>query len=463
MFNKKDPLNPNVTIKTIVTLPNWEEKIIERTVDVNDLDNFEQMEDEAIAMWNDAVEMYMKQMLKKKEKVLTKPFSDMKIYKLNGKKSINIIWKTNFSLYERQRIKNKKSNRVLIPIDDFFDGKKRWIGYVSKNVEKEAVEDILSSSYRNVEKRIWNKLSKESIRNIVKEKWIEAKKLEKINKKSIILEDKSTKDASNQNETYKKSKWSLIRNLFSKILWADRFYVMADWVGIQWQWEDWDWKDWKWIKECKLACVLKQEDDKLKEVGILSTWERISWFKNMLEWFMLWIVWIAIPIVIISDWAKWIRNLRNKIPCLKKAIWILDWFHVKEKVMNTLKTVDIEEESKTAQDIISFLWIWDVEVAKKLLNKLPLSTDKEKKEQQEISIKNTIKYLINQREWIINYQACQMKWYIVWSGYVEKKNDLLIKNRMVRQKRMRWWKEWGEAMIQLLTAQMNGRLGELYA
>ena len=68
MFNKKDPLNPNVTIKTIVTLPNWEEKIIERTVDVNDLDNFEQMEDEAIAMWNDAVEMYMKQMLKKKKK-----------------------------------------------------------------------------------------------------------------------------------------------------------------------------------------------------------------------------------------------------------------------------------------------------------------------------------------------------------------------------------------------------------
>ena len=233
---------------------------------------------------------------------------------------------------------------------------------------------------------------------------------------------------------------------------------MADWVWIQWQWEDWE-----GTKECKLACVLKQDGDKLSEVGLLSTWDRITWFRKMLEWLMLWIVWAALPMVIISDWAKWIKNLRTKISCLRKAEWILDWFHLKEKIMNTLRILDIEEESKNAKNIISFLWIWESEIAIKLLNELSLSDEKEKKEQQEASLKNAIRYLSNQKEWIINYQAYQMKWYIVWSGYIEKKNDLLIKDRMVRQKRMRWWRWWGEAMIQLLTAQMNGRLSELYA
>ena len=395
---------------------------------------------------------------KKKEKVLTNILVKKNPkYTLNGKKDMNIRWKTRLIKYDRQRIKDKKTNKIVIPINNFFKDKKNWIGYISKNLEKEIIEKILSSSYRNTEKNIRNQLSKESIRTIVKEKWKKAEELEKINKKIIILDEKNTKDASSQNDNYKKSKWSFIRNLFSNIFWLEKYYVMVDWVWIQWQW-----KDWEWIKECKLACVLKQEKDKIKEVGILSTWERINWFRNKLEWLMLWIIWISIPIVIISDWAKWIRNLRNRIHCLKNAIWILDWFHVKEKVKNTLRTLEIEEVSKVSQDIIGFLWIWEIETVIKLLKRLSLSDDKEKKEQQKISIANTIKYLENQREGIVNYQAYQMKWYIIWSGYVEKKNDTLIKDRMVRQKRMRWWKEWGEAIIQLLTAQMNWRLEELF-
>ena len=66
-YHKDDPFNPTVEISTTIKLPNWETKTITRKVDVNELDNFEQMEDEAIAMWNDAVEMYMKQMLKKRK------------------------------------------------------------------------------------------------------------------------------------------------------------------------------------------------------------------------------------------------------------------------------------------------------------------------------------------------------------------------------------------------------------
>jgi len=56
----------------------------------------------------------------------------------------------------------------------------------------------------------------------------------------------------------------------------------------------------------------------------------------------------------------------------------------------------------------------------------------------------------------------QMRGYLVGSGFIEKRNDTLVKNRMVRQKRMRWSRTGGEAMMQVLTAQMNGRFDELF-
>jgi hypothetical protein len=42
-------------------------------------------------------------------------------------------------------------------------------------------------------------------------------------------------------------------------------------------------------------------------------------------------------------------------------------------------------------------------------------------------------------------------------------DDTLIKNRMVRGKRMRWSIAGGEAMMALLAAKHNGRLAEVFA
>ena len=71
-------------------------------------------------------------------------------------------------------------------------------------------------------------------------------------------------------------------------------------------------------------------------------------------------------------------------------------------------------------------------------------------------------YLKNQREGIIDYRAYQDNGYLIGSGFLEKRNDTLIKNRMVRQKRMQWGITGGEAMMRLLCAQANDRLAELF-
>jgi len=67
-FMKDSDLDPNVKLEVIITLPNWEKKTITKTLNVDNMDTFEQMEDEAITTWEETGELILKQMLKKKKK-----------------------------------------------------------------------------------------------------------------------------------------------------------------------------------------------------------------------------------------------------------------------------------------------------------------------------------------------------------------------------------------------------------
>jgi hypothetical protein len=233
---------------------------------------------------------------------------------------------------------------------------------------------------------------------------------------------------------------------------------MIDGVGVSAQG-----KDWHGSKECKVGAILRQKGEEIKEIATFCTWQRINGFRNMLEWVLIGIYSIVFPVVMISDGAKWIRNLRKKIPCLKNATWILDWFHLKDNFLSLTRALEIDYQDKFAQNIITLLWLGRVDIVIYEIKQFDVSEDEEKKERQETAIQKFLTYLHNQREGIINYQAYQMKGYFVGSGFVEKRNDTLIKNRMVRQKRMRWGKIGGEAIMQLLTAQANDRLYELFA
>lgn len=73
--------------------------------------------------------------------------------------------------------------------------------------------------------------------------------------------------------------------------------------------------------------------------------------------------------------------------------------------------------------------------------------------------------IIHQSGSQLQEMACFCTWERItgFRSLVEKRNDTLVKNRMVRQKRMRWSQSGGEAMMQVLAAQMNGRFDELFA
>jgi len=109
---------------------------------------------------------------------------------------------------------------------------------------------------------------------------------------------------------------------------------------------------------------------------------------------------------------------------------------------------------------IGLLWRGNIAAVKDRMTILPRSA---MPEAEDTAARNFLAYLENQRAGIVDDEAYQQNGYLVGSGFVEKLNDTLIKNRMVRGKRMRWSLEGGEAMMALLAAKHNGRLAEVFA
>jgi len=350
---------------------------------------------------------------------------------------------------------------TAIPVNAFLGERKCGSRVVSRNLEKEAVEHSLRQSYRGSEDAIEKKLGRETIRKRVIGNGEKAGTLEKTRRQTEIIEEKNSKDAGSETDHYKKSRGGPVRNVFAKIFGRRALYFMADGVGVERQYKSDEKRKGK--RECKVGVFLSQAGEAVKELGTFCTWGRVNEFGKMAEWLLLKILMPFIPVIIISDGAKWIRNLRNKIPRLKKAVWILDWFHLKDNLLALFRVFGPDEESQTAETATGWLWRGNTERALEIINRLPFSDDENEKKKQAAAVKKFRTYLKNQKEGIVNYQAYKMRGYLAGSGYMEKRNDTLIKNRMVRQGRMRWGLKGGEAMMQLLTARMNGRLDEVFA
>ena len=359
-----------------------------------------------------------------------------------------------------------------MPINKFLGEIKRKKGVVSKNLIREGVERVTETSYRKGEKEIGGKLSKESIRKEVLKSGKKADKLKKTKKKEVEIKEKALKDAGTSKATYKKNGGGIIRRIAGKLFKRYALYLLVDGVGVAIQ-EDEAWEDNKRAnsekeektktRECKLAVFLKQTEEKIEEIGTFCTWERVGKFSNILQGILIKIYSKIYPVVIISDGAKWIRQLRRRIRVLKYAKWILDWFHLKDHLEKMLRTMQIEEGNKIWEELIEHFWNGETGMALKKINEIKLSRKKKDREKEQEAREEFVTYVNNQIEGIVNYKEYKEKGYLIGSGYIEKRNDVMIKQRMVRGHRIRWGKKGGEAMMALLTAKYNDRMDEVFA
>lgn len=379
---------------------------------------------------------------------------------LNGKKKLNIRSVVGMEVYNRQKVKvhdkNSDKSKTQMPINEFFGEITPGIGKVSQNIEKKIIKCITKKTYRETEEDIDKQLSRETIRQRVLKISERAKELERLKTKPEEVKPLKLKNVETPAGDYKKARGGIINKISKEIKNIRRRYFMADGVHVYTQKEGW--------RECKVGAFLKQIGEKVYEEGVFCTWERVNVFRNLLDWILQKIFCVSYEMIIVSDGAEWIRNSRNKVACLKnvKTIWILDWFHVKEYILKITRKFGFEEEAKETQEIIELLWIGKRKEAIAQIESFNFSEDSEEAEKQKNALDSFKTYFKNQKEGIINYQEFQENGYLVGSGFIEKKNDTLIKNRMVRQKRARWSVKGGEAVMQILVAVMNGRFDELF-
>lgn len=346
-------------------------------------------------------------------------------------------------------------------MNDFFKDIRPGIGAVSRNVEEKTLDTATEHSYRKTAAIVDHQLSREAIRQRVVVTGEKAKTLPASRTEERVIPEASLKDAADPVTSYRKSAGSTIRQRMAVLLNLRRLYFFIDGVQVFLKEKGSSGEE---SRECKVGAIVRQNCEKITEIASWCTWGRIRAFRTLTQAACLAMAAIAgLETVIVSDGSKWIRNLRKWITGLVNALWILDWFHLKDQALKCLKIFHIEEASEIAHRLLSLLWRGKAEEAGQMIKEFPRSADAAIRREEETAVRKFLTYLENQREGIVDYAAYQQQGYIVGSGFVEKLNDTLIKSRMVHGKRMRWSLKGGEAMMALLAAKHNGRLAEVFA
>jgi hypothetical protein len=156
------------------------------------------------------------------------------------------------------------------------------------------------------------------------------------------------------------------------------------------------------------------------------------------------------PLVVIADGA---RSIRKKFTDLFGAslIFILDWFHLSEKIWQYMSQIAANKEQKErqAKTVLELLWRGQAQQAIAYV-------------QTQITAKNAAKrdelvaYLTKHSREIINYEKRKMAGKKIGSGSVEKANDVIVAHRQ-KKKGMAWSSTGSESLAILKALESNGQ------
>lgn len=149
----------------------------------------------------------------------------------------------------------------------------------------------------------------------------------------------------------------------------------------------------------------------------------------------------------LSDGADNCWNVINAIkPFCGSMTPILDWFHVAMKVENISLPKDLKERLTRVK---WHLWRGNTEYATIRLEQLVKLAKKDKDIDK---IKKFLKYVINNKERIVDYRARQKEGLVFTSNLAESTVESLINQRCKGQQHMRWSREGLNPVLQLRAA-----------
>jgi hypothetical protein len=156
--------------------------------------------------------------------------------------------------------------------------------------------------------------------------------------------------------------------------------------------------------------------------------------------------------IVLGDGAQWIRKIRHNY--FNEARYILDWWHLKEKVKRCLRDTlnDRQTRWRTAKNILSLLWEGKWKAALRVLDQLSI----ERRDGQNQEVLELRKYINNNASGIVDYKAFKQAGYYISSSVVEKAADIIVARRQKHQG-MIWSRKGANAIAILRTIVLNGK------
>ena len=163
-------------------------------------------------------------------------------------------------------------------------------------------------------------------------------------------------------------------------------------------------------------------------------------------------------LIVLGDGARWIWKIaETQYP---KATLILDWWHLKERVW---ETVDSLKQNHLANKdavrwglrLIRFLWHGNEKRAKKFINELGnqlnIEFPKTAAQRRKLDKKSLLwlyEYINNNSKSIVNYRAKKEAGYFISSVFAEKAIDILVCRRQ-KLRGMNWSRDGADNVLSL--------------
>ena len=163
---------------------------------------------------------------------------------------------------------------------------------------------------------------------------------------------------------------------------------------------------------------------------------------------------------VIGDGARWIRKIRYL--CFPETIYILDWYHLRERLYEALR-LTLPHEPSVRRDIhrkvSKYLWHG---LRKKALGELEslraqlVAEGKQKRLEQHEGLAEFIDYIRSNWEGIVRYRDMYEAGCPVASSLAEKAVDLVVAVRQKKKQSMHWTCMGADRLSALRTLWLNG-------
>ena len=160
-------------------------------------------------------------------------------------------------------------------------------------------------------------------------------------------------------------------------------------------------------------------------------------------------------IIVKGDGAGWIKGIGEEY--FLESRYILDWYHLREKVWRAIGSRRVREEigegyEEIGRWLLGKLWRGEVE---EVLGRLKEIRDGLEKEEGREKLEELRKYIQNNEEGI-GYAQLEEEGIVIGSGGIEKGVDLLVCRRQKRRG-MSWTREGADKLLALRLLYFNHR------